>query len=281
MATGQNEKQPNISVFRSLREITFINFPTRLESMVLIVCTRGNISAVVDVESRQISPQQIMVLRPGHRISKCFESQDFEGFFIVVSESKLNEVLPSLHYLVPYSLHYTDNPIIDITDDELDTLRIGYRVLNRHLKRYSDRPYSAMSLAACCELLFYDVLGIYAARINKGGRKTRREELLTDFISILENNFRKERTVNFYADKLFVTPKHLSAVLKEVSGKTTGEWIDSRVILEAKLMLRSSGINIQEISSQLNFANQSFFGKYFKHLTGMSPRQYRASLPDL
>ncbi|MDE6080059.1 MAG: helix-turn-helix domain-containing protein [Duncaniella sp.] len=281
MTNGLTEKQDNIAVFRSLRDISFISFPTRLEQMVLCVCTRGHISAIVDVESRQLSPSQVMVLRPGHRIAKCFESADFEGFFIVVSEKKLDQVLPSLHYLIPYSLHYTENPIIDITDDELDTLRIGYRVLNRHLKRYSDRPYASMSLAACCELLFYDVLSIYASRLNKGGRKTRREELLTDFIAILENNFRRERTVNFYADKLFVTPKHLSAVLKEVSGKTTGEWIDSRVILEAKLMLRSSGINIQEISAQLNFANQSFFGKYFKHLTGMSPRQYRASLPDL
>ncbi len=90
-----------------------------------------------------------------------------------------------------------------------------------------------------------------------------------------------ERSVTFYADKLFVTPKHLSAVLKEISEKTAGEWIDLRVILEAKLLLRSTGLNIQEISTKLNFANQSFFGKYFKHLTGMSPRDYRAKLSEV
>ncbi len=84
----------------------------------------------------------------------------------------------------------------------------------------------------------------------------------------------------FYAGKLFVTPKHLSAVLKEVSDKTAGEWIDQRVILEAKVLLRSTGLNIQEISAMLNFANQSFFGKYFRHLTGMSPRDYRSKLSE-
>ncbi len=86
--------------------------------------------------------------------------------------------------------------------------------------------------------------------------------------------------MSFYADKLFVTSKHLSAVLKEISDKTAGEWIDQRVILEAKLLLRSTGLNIQEISAKLNFANQSFFGKYFKHLTGMSPRDYRTKTTD-
>ncbi len=61
-------------------------------------------------------------------------------------------------------------------------------------------------------------------------------------------------------------------VVKEVSGKTVGEWIDELVILEAKALLNSSSMNIQEIADRLNFANQSFFGKYFKHYTGMSPK---------
>lgn len=101
-----------------------------------------------------------------------------------------------------------------------------------------------------------------------------------NFIDLLESHFREERAVNFYAERLFVTPKHLSAVLKEISGQTAGEWIDQRVILEAKLLLRTTGMNIQEISTALNFSNQSFFGKYFKHLTGISPREYRTKLSE-
>ena len=69
--------------------------------------------------------------------------------------------------------------------------------------------------------------------------------------------------------------KHLSTVVKEISGKTAGEWIDSLVVLEAKALLKSSELSIQEIADELHFANQSFFGKYFKHHTGMSPKEYR------
>ncbi len=111
----------------------------------------------------------------------------------------------------------------------------------------------------------------------KGQRHSRREELLTRFISLVDIHYKAERSVAFYARELCVSPKHLSAVLKEISGKTAGEWIDYRVILEAKIMLRKSGMTIQEISLELNFSNQSFFGKYFKHYTGMSPREYRMS----
>ncbi|MDE6371203.1 MAG: helix-turn-helix domain-containing protein, partial [Duncaniella sp.] len=121
---------------------------------------------------------------------------------------------------------------------------------------------------------------IYSTRLGQDPGQSRREELLTRFIELLETNFSSQRTVKFYADRLCVTPKHLSAVVKESSGKTASDWIDQRVILEAKQLLRSTGMNVQEISAALNFANQSFFGKYFKHLTGMSPRDYRSNLPS-
>ena len=63
--------------------------------------------------------------------------------------------------------------------------------------------------------------------------------------------------------------------VKEASGRTAGEWIDHYVVMEAKMLLGSTDLTVQEISSKLNFANQSFFGKYFKHNTGLSPTEFR------
>lgn len=268
-----------ISVFQSLAEIPSVNFPSRLDKMLLAVCKRGEISAIIDVAPRRMGPSSIMVLRPGHIISHCKASVDFEGFFIVVQEEKLNEILPSLHYVIPYSLHYNTNPIIEITAEELETQSLIYEMLQRQI-RTTGRLFNNMVLNSLCEVLFYNTLGIYASRINNAKHHSRREKLLSQFIDLIEANFKTERAVNFYAEKLFVTPKHLSAVLKEVSGKTAGEWIDHRVILEAKLLLRTTGMNIQEISLALNFSNQSFFGKYFKHLTGLSPRDYRNRITE-
>ncbi|MDE7145827.1 MAG: helix-turn-helix domain-containing protein [Duncaniella sp.] len=269
-----------ISVFQTLEEISFISFPSRLDWLLLAVCAKGEVSATVDVAMRRLTASSIMVLRPGHIINHCKASDDFEGFFIVVKEDKLNELLPSMHFVVPYSLQYNANPIIEITDEEQETLQLIYAMLRRQLEG-NDRPFSEMALASLCEVLFYNTLGIYASRTQATRHNSRRDELLSNFIELIETHFKRERSVNFYADKLFVTPKHLSAVLKEISGRTAGEWIDHRVILEAKMLLRTTGMNIQEISLALNFSNQSFFGKYFKHLTGMSPRDYRSKLSDV
>ena len=268
-----------ISVISSLSEVPFITFPSRLDWMLVAVCKRGEVSATIDVTPRRMGPSSIMVLRPGHIISQCRESDDFEGFYIVVQEEKLNELLPSLHYVIPYSIHYNANPIIEITPEELETQSLIYEMLQRQIN-FEYRAFNNMALSSLCEVLFYNTLGIYASGVNAKSHFTRREELLASFIELIEKYFKSERAVNFYAEKLFVTPKHLSAVLKEISGKTAGEWIDHRVILEAKLMLRTTGMNIQEISLALNFSNQSFFGKYFKHLTGISPRDYRNKLSE-
>ena len=87
--------------------------------------------------------------------------------------------------------------------------------------------------------------------------------------------YKQERSISFYAEKLCLTPKDLSSIIKQATGKLAGEWIDACVVLEAKMLLKCSEKSIQQIAEELNFANQSFFGKYFKHHTGMSPSKYK------
>ena len=87
--------------------------------------------------------------------------------------------------------------------------------------------------------------------------------------------FREERQVASSAHKRCITPKQLSSVVKEISGRTAGDWIENYVVMEAKVLLKTTDMTIQEIAAYLNFANQSFFGKYFKHQTGVSPSVYR------
>ena len=84
-------------------------------------------------------------------------------------------------------------------------------------------------------------------------------------------------SISVRSDKLFISPKYLSLLVKEATGRSAANWIDEYVIMEAKNMLRFSGRNIQQVTYDLNFPNQSSFGKYFKHLTGMSPTQYQRS----
>ena len=95
------------------------------------------------------------------------------------------------------------------------------------------------------------------------------------FMRLLQENYKRCHNIQFYADRMGLTPKYLSLMIKKVSGRLATEWIDDYVILEAKNLIKYSSMSIQEISYALNFPNQSFFGKYFKRHTGLSPKEYR------
>lgn len=104
---------------------------------------------------------------------------------------------------------------------------------------------------------------------------TNQGRMTDQFLMLAQRHFRQQRFLDFYAQKLEVSPKHLSRTVKAQTGYTAVEWIEKFVILEAKVLLKSSNLNIQQISDELNFASQSFFGKYFKKITGMSPKEFR------
>jgi AraC-like DNA-binding protein len=104
---------------------------------------------------------------------------------------------------------------------------------------------------------------------SKGNRM-----ILDRFMELLSMYHSKERELRFYADKMCITPKYLSNVVRRASGKKATDWISEFVILEAKSLLIYSGQNVQEVSRRLNFPTQSAFGKYFKCQVGMSPSEF-------
>ncbi|MBF1604781.1 MAG: AraC family transcriptional regulator, partial [Prevotella sp.] len=103
------------------------------------------------------------------------------------------------------------------------------------------------------------------------------EAIFRDFIQTVEKNYRTERRVSWYAQQLCITSKYLSETVRTVSRRTPSDWIDSYVTRELRVMLRNSTMSIKQIADELNFANQSFMGKYFKEHVGMSPSQFRKS----
>lgn len=104
---------------------------------------------------------------------------------------------------------------------------------------------------------------------------SRKEQLVFSFFSLVREHFRQQRQVSFYADKLFVTPKYLSEIVKKTTGKPASDIIDHFVAKEAKLLLNSPLLNVSQVSEKLNFPDQSVFGKYFKRVTGLSPKHFR------
>ena len=103
-----------------------------------------------------------------------------------------------------------------------------------------------------------------------------KERLFRDFLALVKDNYKTDKTIAPYAKRLCISTKYLSLLTKELSGKTASYWIDQYVMLEARSLLSSTNLTIKQIAFELGFSSQSFFGKYFSRMEGVSPKKFRS-----
>ena len=268
----------NIAIFDRISKISGLTLPAKIDFILSIMCEHGNLSIDYDQRSAILTQNCIIVLRPGHVINSYVASDDFRGHCIMVSSDYLGDTLPSMSRILPCMVNVMDNPVIRLSEVEAQNQVELRNILRKKAYGQAGHAFRNETVRSLLEALFFETLGLYTEHSSdkSSGRMRRKDAILYEFIRHVEHDFRTERSVKYYAEKLCVSPKHLSAMVRDASGRTAGDWIDSYVIMEAKILLRNTGMTIQEISAKLNFANQSFFGKYFKHLTGTSPKEYRA-----
>lgn len=152
---------------------------------------------------------------------------------------------------------------------------LDYITSNREHKVYQDEIEENAFFA-----LFFEIFSLYKRHLDNDflGKSPRSLELWTRFVGLLAANFRKKRTVEFYANQLYVTPNYFSETIKSLRGKTAGQVIIDMVISEAKALLKNPGLSVRDIADDLNFADQATFTKYFKHYTGQTPTQFRRAI---
>lgn len=143
--------------------------------------------------------------------------------------------------------------------------------------RYSQ--FRTVIINSYVQIFFCNVLSIVLLQtMERAERPQNRSMQLYDrFIKEVRQHYARERSISYYADRLCVTPKYLSQVIYRVSGRYAGDWIRDYVIFEARALLKSGEYTVQQVSEMLHFPNPSFFGKYFKASTGLSPLKYRNS----
>lgn len=173
----------------------------------------------------------------------------------------------------------TTRALLHLADEEMAELMEIYGALRRNVQR-PDAGYRHEVVMSYLQVLFFLGCRFMAPSVERtdGSPGLRRKELFDRFLALVERHYATERSVGFYAGRLCVTPKYLSQMVHAVSGRHAGEWIRDLVVLEAKALLKSQRYTVQEVSDRLHFANQSFFGVYFKRATGLSPKAYRDSL---
>ena len=254
---------------------SIVKHPVKLDAVVSIICIKGHMEGTLNLKKFMIKAPCLFIVL-AEQILQCDDfSDDFKGLSIIMSKTFLADAFDDIQVSIPLFRSVLDNPWIQLNREEMESMLEYYSLLQRNV-RNKENPNLSLTLRHLILGFFYGT-GYRFYKVHDEKQKTKKDILVEKFLTIVKENYRKHRMIEFYAEKLFLTPKHLSKVIKERSGKSCGEWIEEHVMLEARALLKSTDKTIQQISDELNFPSQSFFGKYFKRRAGISPKEYRKS----
>lgn len=279
---GHKDNYDDFYEFRASSGDHFIEGRTvRMKAFTVILCIDGTENGTVNLKEMSINKGSLLMTFPNNvlTIEAGYPTATVRG--IMLSQDFMRMLQVDVKNSLPLFMRLAYNPLVNLTQEQQEDIERYFDLLE-NISNNSDLAHRDEIVRGLLMSMFYRISDTYEQRpqvLDEKERsvRNRREEYFAKFITLLSENFKRERTVGFYAEQMCVTPKYLSLLIKDFSGKSAAEWIDSYVITEAKTLLRYSTMSIQEVAYELNFSSQSFFGKYFKHLTGMSPSEYKLS----
>ena len=262
--------------------------PIRLVGNGMVFCVKGSVHMSVNLNEYDVKEGCLVVLTDQDivKVEKGSDDDIKNLHWVVIAMSQnfltnfrvdFRKILSEGVALIETTVLHLDHNIRGYFEDYL---RLIAKVANSELPMYKDAVRSLISsmVSIAAGQWIADINRLRDEKVVKLNSRSEHKTLtFRQFIKLVSENYTQQRQVIFYADQLCMSPKYLSKLVKDVSGKSAPEWIDSYVLLEAKHLLKYSDMPIKEIVFRLNFSNQTVFYKYFKAHTGMTPTYYRNS----
>ena len=262
--------------------------PIRLVGNVMVFCVKGSVHMSVNLNEYDVKEGCLVVLtdRDIVKVEKGSDDdiRDLHWVVIAMSQNFLTNLRVDFRKIMSESVALIESPVLHLDQNIRgyfeDYLRLIGKIANSELPMYKDAVRSLISsmVSIAAGQWIADMNRLRDKKVVKLNSRSEHKTLIfRQFIKSVSENYTQQRQVIFYADQLCMSPKYLSKLIKDVSGKSAPEWIDSYVLLEAKHLLKYSDMPIKEIVFRLNFSNQTVFYKYFKAHTGMTPTEFRNS----
>ena len=261
-----------------------LSHPCRFDCFMVIYCLSGHIKLNVNLEEYELKSGMLFLNYPGNiiRINELVDSTqaDLRYICVMMSREYVSNLMLDVNKIFTNNLSFVEQPSIALDEPQRMLLREHISLMIKVMK--GQTPFQSECVRSILSSVFYFLAGVWAEKLsvrNSGDElvSSRSRVLVDQFIKLVSEYHTRYRNVGFYADKLCLTPKYLSRVIRDATGRSAPEWIDAYVILESKNLLKYSGLAIKEIVYKLNFPNQSVFYKFFKARTGMTPSEYRNS----
>ncbi len=254
-------------------ELSSDNEPFRIDMTMAIIYEQGSADLKINMRDYHIEAPAVLLVLNDQIYQSAGHSEDLRSKVILMSRSFSDSLFANSGEILPLKSSIMKNPVMKIENEE-NVFGQFFQLL-QNIAASPRQEFKIESARHLTLSMFYGYSHLKHEINEVKSTNSRQEEIFTKFTELLERHHKKEREIAFYADKMCMTSKHLSQVIKDYTGKTALGIIEEYVISEAKSMLLSTTMSIQQISDELNFPSQSVFGKYFKRVAGISPSEYR------
>lgn len=249
------------------------NTPFRFDEMRLLIPGQGEVHPIINLRQFDVHAGDLVFVSGGSIAQPRDASPDVQAKGMSCTNELLalafDGRLPTILKLPQLSF------VLHLTDAQRQFIEALHTLLWQAVHDKEMSPQVVLRLVGAI-MTYVDHLYSLSEAKHIANR-SHEEEIFDRFIALVNKYGAREHQLPFYADKIFLSQRYLGAIVSKVSGKTAKEWIDNAIIMEAKVMLKHTDMPVNRIADELSFDNYSFFSRYFRRLTGMSPQEYRES----
>jgi AraC family transcriptional activator of pobA len=256
-----------------LKKHTDLHFPHKHSFYHLVLFTKGAGTHAIDFKTFKVEPNQVYFMIPGQVHSWDFEGEA-DGYVIHFSEDFFQSFLLLNDFLHQFTFFSgdVDDQVINLPAD----IQPKIIALFEDIVSEAENPgRMGTDLIRTLLLQVFILIGRKDAGIEQKQPSAYNYTLLKNFRLLIEKNFATLRLPKDYAQLLYITPNHLNALCNDMLGLPAGEVIRDRVLLEVKRLLINLDLTVAEIGYQMNFNDNSYFTKFFKKYTGLTPEEFR------
>ena len=242
-----------------------------------MLCTAGEGSFVFNEHCYHIVKNDLVVMPFPHRARNLAAHPDMKVEWFAADYKFLQNQLPSNNYSIGGSISLNHNPVIPLSEEHAVRILDDFHRLRERMENRQAMFYREM-MGSLCLTMMYDIFESHSQRDNTSEQSDRTGYIVKSFMQLLSTGVScTERSVNYYAESLNVSPKYLSATIKRLTGHSVTSYIDRATVPILKNFLEDERLSLTQIAERMNFASLSYFSRYCTKHLGMSPSDYRRS----
>lgn len=251
-----------------------VDEPHRHNFYTVLIINEAKGQHKIDFNTYELAEKQIFFVAPG-QVHQVIETQKSFGFVMTFSNQFLVENSIPLSFIESLNLfqNYGQSPPLQPADEQFEAIaHFAHQIFGLF---HSDANMKDLSIGSFLKLLLIECNNICAINPIESDVDTTGDNLIRSFKKAVNGHYKKEHSTKFYADELFISPDHLNRTVKAKIGKTAKEYIQARIITEAKRLLYFTELSNKEIGYALGFSEPANFSAFFKKHTQLSPLHFR------